>query len=78
MAAKPGSKTPKGPPWGVFTLLFLALAFVMVVLSATKGHYTGAMLLGLVVGLVGAGCCTVLGLRKARSYRLAGSDRPLR
>jgi hypothetical protein len=56
--------------WGIFTLLFLGLAFAMVVVSSTAGHYTILTLAGLVVGLVGAGWCTVKGWRKAKNFRL--------
>lgn len=71
-----GTPTRKGPPWGVLTLAFLTLAFVMVVLSSTAGRYTGTTLLGLIVGLLGATWCTVKGLRKARDYRLPGRRPP--
>lgn len=71
---------PKGqdPPkrkhrWGIYTLAFLTLSFVMVVLSSTQGHYTLVTLFGLVVGFAGAGYCTVKGLRVARDFRLPRS-----
>jgi hypothetical protein len=64
--------TKRKPRWGIYTLCFLALAFVMVVISSTQGHYTIATLLGLVVGFVGAGWCTVKGLKVAREFRLPG------
>jgi hypothetical protein len=59
--------------WGIYTLAFLTLSFVMVVLSSTQGHYTILTLLGLVVGFAGAGWCTVKGLRVARDFRLPRS-----
>jgi nitrate/nitrite transporter NarK len=56
--------------WGLYTLGFLALAFVMVAVSGSQGHYTPLTLIGLFVGLGGAGYCTVKGLRKAKLFRL--------
>ena len=56
--------------WGVYTLAFLILAFVMVVVSSTQGHYTILTLLGLLVGFVGAGYCTFKGLRELDLHRL--------
>lgn len=70
MPAPKDPPTDKAPRWGVYTLGFLTLAFVMVVLSSTAGHYTVLTLLGLVVGLVGAGWCTVKGLKGLRGFRL--------
>jgi hypothetical protein len=69
---------PQDPPkrkqrWGIYTLGFLVLAFMMVVISTTQGHYTLLTLFGLVVGFVGAGWCTVKGLRVARDFRLPRS-----
>jgi hypothetical protein len=61
------------PRWGIYTLGFLTLSFVMVVLSSTAGHYTLLTLSGLVAGFVGAGWCTVKGLRVARDFRLPRS-----
>jgi hypothetical protein len=70
-------KAPDPPkrkrPWGIYTLGFLTLSFVMVVVSSTQGHYTLLTLLGLVVGFAGAGWCTVRGLRVARDFRLPRS-----
>jgi nitrate/nitrite transporter NarK len=64
-------KPPRKPrPWGIYTLGFLILAFAMIVVSTTQGHYTLLTLLGLVVGLVGGTYCTVKGLRKARDFHL--------
>jgi hypothetical protein len=60
----------RGPRWGIYTLAFLALAFTMVVISTTQGHYTLLTLLGLVVGFVGATWCTVKGLRGLRGFHL--------
>lgn len=65
--------TKRKRPWGIYTLAFLTLSFVMLVLSSTKGHYTLLTFLGLVVGFIGAGWCTVKGLRVAREFRLPRS-----
>lgn len=62
----PGKKHPPEPRkhrWGIYALGFLILAFAMVVVSTTQGHYTVLTLVGLVVGLAGAGWCSVKGLR---------------
>ena len=59
--------------WGIYTLGFLTLAFVMVVVSSTQKHYTLLTLSGLVVGFAGAGWCTFKGLRVARDFRLPRS-----
>jgi hypothetical protein len=72
---------PQGQPrrqhrWGIYTLAFLTLSFVMVVLSSTHGQYTPLTLFGLVAGFVGAGWCTVKGFRVARDFRLPGSPKP--
>jgi nitrate/nitrite transporter NarK len=70
---KPEALPPKRKPrWGVYTLCFLALAFVMVVISTTQKHYTLLTLLGLIVGFGGAGWCTIKGLKVAREFRLPG------
>lgn len=77
------ASTPKGtadspaqqPRWGIWTLAFLSFAFVMLVLSSTAGHYTLVTFLGLVIGLVGAGICTVKGLRALRGYNLRDHTR---
>jgi nitrate/nitrite transporter NarK len=67
---------PEGPPqprrhrWGVYTLGFLILAFAMVVVSSTQGHYTVLTLLGLLVGLAGAAWCTIKGLRGLADFHL--------
>lgn len=69
-AGKAPHGTPKQRRWGLWTLAFLTLAFVMIVLSSTAGHYTVITLLGLLVGLAGAAWCSVKGLRKAKDFRL--------
>ena len=53
---------PRAPKWGVRTLLFLILAVICILVSNLQGHYTVLTLAGLVVGLVGAGICSVRGL----------------
>ncbi len=61
---------PRTARWGIYTLAFLVLMFAMVVVSTTQGHYTLLTFLGLVVGLVGASWCTVMGLKSLRGWHL--------
>jgi hypothetical protein len=56
--------------YGVYTLGFLAFAFVMVFLSALQGHYTIVTALGVLVGLSGAAWCSFKGLRGLTNFRL--------
>jgi nitrate/nitrite transporter NarK len=61
---------PKTTPWGIYTLGFLTLAFVMMVVSSSQGTYTVLTFIGLILGLVGAAFCTVKGLKGLRGYRM--------
>ncbi len=63
-------RKPKQTPWGIYMLGFLTLAFVMMVVSASRGTYTALTFTGLIIGLVGAGFCTVKGLKSLRGFRL--------
>lgn len=58
---------PRGPRWGVRTLLFLGLAGISVLTSNALyvrdvDDYVLLTFAGTVVGLVGAGYCSVRGL----------------
>jgi hypothetical protein len=53
------------PRWGLRTLGLLGLALVALVTSASLGHHTAGTLGSLVLGLVGAGYCSVKGLQAA-------------
>ena len=69
----PQSPPKRRPRWGLRTLGFLGLALVAIVTSASLGHPTcgtfGSLLFlrrGLLLfGLIGAGYCSVKGLRGA-------------
>ena len=60
------------PRWGIYTLAFLGLAFLMVVISGIQKHYTLLTLLGLLVGLGGAAVCTYKGMFAIMTFRLPG------
>jgi nitrate/nitrite transporter NarK len=70
MPAPEKRRKAKTTPWGIYTLGFLTLAFVMMVVSSSRGTYTVLTFIGLVVGLVGAAFCTVKGLKSLRGFRL--------
>ena len=61
-----GSPQQRRPRWGLRTLGFLALAFVAIVTSAALGHHTVGTLGSLLFGLIGAGYCSVRGIRAVR------------
>jgi hypothetical protein len=73
------SPQPRRRRWGLRTLGFLALAFVAIVASASLGHHTVGTLGSLLIGLVGAGYCSVKGVRAMtdddRVRMLAGRPR---
>ena len=49
--------------WGLLSLLFLGIALACVLVSGSRGSYSGLTFTGLVVGFVGAGYCTYKGLK---------------
>jgi hypothetical protein len=53
---------PSRKRWGVRTLAFLALGTASIIGSNVQGHYTLITFAGLVIGLVGAGFCSIRGL----------------
>ena len=61
------AQSPPGrrPRWGFRTLGFLGLALVAIVTSASLGHHTVGTLGSLLFGLIGAGYCSVKGVRGA-------------
>ena len=65
----PPDEEPRRHRWGIFTLAFLILAFLMIVVSTNQGHYTVLTLIGLLVGLIGAGWCSVKGLQGLSGFR---------
>ena len=84
---KDGDAPPTGPPerrrprWGLRTLGFLGLALLAIVVSASLGHHTVGTLGSLLFGLIGAGYCSVKGLRVALDsdlFRMFVGRRPRR
>jgi peptidoglycan/LPS O-acetylase OafA/YrhL len=61
----PRSEPKRRPRWGLRTLGFLGLAFVAIVTSASLGHHTVGTLGSLLFGLIGAGYCSIKGVRQA-------------
>ena len=61
----PRSEPKRRPRWGLRTLGFLGLALVAIVTSASLGHHTVGTLGSLLFGLIGAGYCSVKGVRQA-------------
>ncbi len=58
------SAREKRPPrWGLRTLGFLGLALLSMVTATAQGHHTVGTLGSLVLGLVGAGICSVRGVK---------------
>jgi nitrate/nitrite transporter NarK len=53
----------RGMRWGLLTLLFLGIALVCVMVSNANGEYGPLTLLGLLVGLGGAGYSSYRGLK---------------
>ena len=49
--------------WGLLSLLFLGLALAAVLMSSSRGSYTGVTLTMLLVGFLGAGFCTYKGIK---------------
>jgi len=75
----PQSEQKRRPRWGLRTLGFLGLAFVAVATSASLGHHTFGTLGSLLFGLIGAGYCSVKGLRQALdddTFRMLTGRRP--
>ena len=58
-----GSPERRRPRWGLRTLGFLGLAFLSLVTALTQGHHTFGTLGSLLFGLIGAGYCSIKGLR---------------
>jgi hypothetical protein len=56
--------------WGLYTLGFLTIAFLALVVSTSLGYYTFATVVCLVGGLLGAAYCTWQGLKKASRFKL--------
>jgi hypothetical protein len=76
-----GSPEKRRPRWGLRTLGFLALALLAIVVSASLGHHTVGTLGSLLFGLIGAGYCSVKGLRVALDsdlFRMVAGRRPRR
>ncbi len=61
----PAGPPPKRPRWGLRTLGFLGLAMLALVTAVIQGHHTVGTLGSLLFGLVGAGYCSVKGVRAA-------------
>ena len=65
------SSRPAGPPrkrpprWGLRTLGFLGLVLLAIITSASLGGHTFGTFGSLLFGLIGAGYCSVKGLRAA-------------
>ena len=75
----PQAEPKRRPRWGLRTLGFLGLAFVALVTSATLGHHTFGTLGSLLIGLIGAGYCSVKGIRQALdddTFRMLTGRRP--
>ena len=60
-----GSPERRRPRWGLRTLGFLGLAFLSLVVSLTQGYHTFGTFGSLLFGLIGAGYCSVKGMRVA-------------
>jgi peptidoglycan/LPS O-acetylase OafA/YrhL len=76
-----GSPEKRRPRWGLRTLGFLALALLAIVVSASLGHHTVGTLGSLLFGLIGAGYCSLRGLRVALDsdlFRMVAGRRPRR
>lgn len=56
--------------WGLYTLGFLTIAFLALVVSTAQGYYTFATVICLGGGLLGAAYCTWQGLKKASRFKL--------
>lgn len=56
--------------WGLYTLGFLTLAFLAVMVSTVQGFYTLSTVVCLVGGLAGAAYCTWQGLKKASRFKI--------
>jgi peptidoglycan/LPS O-acetylase OafA/YrhL len=61
----PGEPERRQPRWGLRTLGFLGLALLAMVTALTLGGYTFGTLGSLLFGLIGAGYCSIKGLRVA-------------
>ena len=74
-----GSPERRRPRWGLRTHGFLGLAFLSLVTAVTQGHHTFGTFGSLVIGLVGAGYCSIKGLAVAFEHdvfrMLIGRDR---
>jgi peptidoglycan/LPS O-acetylase OafA/YrhL len=63
---RPAGPPQKRPPrWGLRTLGFLGLALIAIITSASLGGHTFGTFGSLLFGLIGAGYCSVKGLRAA-------------
>ena len=58
------------PRWGLRTLGFLILVMIAMITAQTIGGYTVGTLGSLIFGLVGAGYCSVRGIRQAQEQGL--------
>ncbi len=71
---EPGASTPAGlpekrqPRWGLRTLGFLGLALLAMVTAVSLGGYTFGTFGSLLFGLIGAGYCSIKGLRVALDH----------
>jgi peptidoglycan/LPS O-acetylase OafA/YrhL len=65
-----GSPEHRRPRWGLRTLGFLGLAFLSLVVALTQGHHTFGTFGSLIFGLVGAGYCSIKGLRVALDHEV--------
>jgi hypothetical protein len=70
----PDEPAPAGPPqkrrprWGLRTLGFLGLAFLALATAVSQGYHTVGTLGSLLFGLIGAGYCSVKGVRDALDH----------
>jgi peptidoglycan/LPS O-acetylase OafA/YrhL len=71
-AQSPPQPNGRRPRWGLRTLGFLTLAMISMITAAASGGYTVGSLGSLIFGVLGAGYCSVHGLRQARSRGLYG------
>jgi peptidoglycan/LPS O-acetylase OafA/YrhL len=60
------------PRWGLRTLGFLTLGMIAMITASATGGYTVGSLGSLIFGVLGAGYCSIKGVRQARERGLYG------
>jgi len=67
-----GSPERRRPHWGLRTLGFLGLALLSMVTAIAVGHYSFGTFGSLLFGLIGAGYCSLKGLREVLDHEVLG------